>query len=408
MKSVQPQLFRSSPATHPARTAQYHFQRFVSPFCAATLRLLFTALALLYLSGKAPAQAVGSLRAKVRALALEAVEKQGLVGLGVGVVREGELAFCDYFGWEDREAKVPVGPETRFRWASISKPVTAVLALQLAREGKLDLDGDIRRLVPEFPDKGYAITARQLLGHQGGIVHYGNGPVVRTHRSYPTAHPFEDVVLALDRFKDSPLVAIPGTRFSYSTHGFILLSAVLQRAGGAPYWEQVRERIARPAGLTDFSPDYPWLDLPHRAVGYRRFAGVVLRSSDTDVSWKLAGGGYISTTGDLARFAAALLGEKLLTAEEKEPAWTAGRVGGKSSGYGLGFSVSRRGGVRIVEHSGAQEKTRTWMRLLPDRDLAFVLMTNSEWARLHGLVGELTTLLLVDAKESRSGEEHHL
>lgn len=346
------------------------------------------ALALLLLPQ--PGRAQGQdLRAAVRTAAAAEVQAQGLVGLAVGVVLNGEVAFTECFGWEDREAEVPVTAQTRFRWASISKPVTAVAALQLARAEQLDLDADVREYVPEFPAKEHPITARQLLGHLGGIVHYTNGEVVRTVRTYDVEHPFADVVLALDRFKESPLVAVPGTRYAYTTHGYILLSAVVQRAGGAPYWTQVRSRVCEPAQLKSLRPDYQWEEIPHRAVGYRRQGTAVLRSTNTDVSWKLGGGGYVSTVGDLARFAAALLGDELLTDEDKALAWAPQVAAGKPTKYGLGFGTPVLDGEPVVEHSGSQEKTRTWMRLLPEHDLAVVVMTNSEWAKLRGLVTKL-------------------
>jgi serine beta-lactamase-like protein LACTB len=345
-------------------------------------------LALVLLPHSGLAQEV-DLRAGVRAAATGEVQAQGLVGLAVGVVLDGEVAFTEYFGWEDREAEVPVTAETRFRWASISKPVTAVVALQLARAGKLDLDADVREYVPEFPAKEHPITARQLLGHLGGVVHYTNGEVVRTERTYDVEHPYADVVLALDRFKQSPLVAVPGTKYAYTTHGYILLSAVVQRAGGASYWDQVRARVCAPAHLASLRPDYQWEQIPHRATGYKRPQREVLRSTNTDVSWKLGGGGYVSTIGDLAGFAAALLGDDLLTDEDKALAWTSQEAGGKRTGYGLGFGTRVVDGERVVEHSGSQEKTRTWMRLLPEHGLAVVVMTNSEWAQLRGLVTEL-------------------
>ncbi|MDA1265655.1 MAG: serine hydrolase [Planctomycetota bacterium] len=321
----------------------------------------------------------------IERLAKQAIEAQELVGLAVGVVLDGEVAFTQHYGFEDREKEVPVSAQTRFRWASISKPITAVAALQLARTGKLDLDRDIREYVPEFPAKDHPITARQLLSHQGGIVHYLNGPVIRTEREYKTEHPFESVLLALDTFKESPLVAEPGTQYSYTTHGYILLSAVVERAGKQSYWEQVQQRIVERAKLASLEPDYQWTQIEHRAVGYRRITGIAVRGSNTDVSWKLGGGGYLSTVADLAGFAAALMGDGLLTEEDKAIAWAPAKLAnGSSTGYGLGFGVRRENGELFVQHSGSQEKTRTMMRMLPERGLAVVLMTNSEWAQLNG------------------------
>jgi serine beta-lactamase-like protein LACTB len=317
-------------------------------------------------------------------------EAQGLVGLAAAVVRDGKVAHELYLGHADRAANVHVDAHTLFRWASISKPVTAVAAMQLVLAEKLDLDRDVRTYVPEFPEKPWPLTARQLLCHQGGVVHYTNGKVVRTDAQYDREHPFEDVVLALDQFKASDLVAEPGTTYAYTTHGYMLLGAVVERAGGERFADQVRRRVAEPAGMTSFQPDYQWVDIPHRAVGYRRLGEAILPTTNTDVSWKLPGGGFISNVGDLARFAAALMGDTLLPADTRERMWTNQSTrDGKRTGYGLGFGVSNVDGERRIAHSGSQEKTRTLMQLFPKDRVAVVLMTNSEWAKLDTFAAAL-------------------
>jgi CubicO group peptidase (beta-lactamase class C family) len=276
---------------------------------------------------------------------------------------------------------LPVTTATLFRWASVSKPITAIAAMQLAERGKLDLDADVRKYVPEFPDKGVKITARELLGHQGGIVHYDNGPVIRTERKYTMPHPFADVINALDTFKESPLVNAPGDKFSYSTYGFVLLSAVVQRAGGEPFAQQVRERIIEPLGLKTLQPDYQWLNLPHRAVGYRKEGKKIVPSTDTDVSWKLGGGGYISDIGDFAGFAKGLIDRRLISAQSEQLMWTPQTLrNGERTGYGLGFEVDTHKDGRLrVAHNGSQEKSRTRLVIYPRERRGVVVMTNSEW-----------------------------
>ena len=278
-------------------------------------------LALLVLILPAPVLGQSPLPGAVDEAARGAMAKQQLVGLAVGVVVDGKVAYLQGYGFADREAKTPVDPKaTQIRWASCSKPVTAVAALQLAEKGLLDLDADVRRYVPEFPDKGVKITARQLLCHQAGIVHYTNGKVVRTERKYDAPHPFKDVVLALDMFKESPLVNPPGEKFAYTTHGYILLSAVVERAGKKAFADQVSERIAKPLGMTGFRPDYHWENIPGRAVGYVKSGEKINRRPDAaapDVSWKLGGGGYTSTVEDFARFAAGLANHKLVSARDR-------------------------------------------------------------------------------------------
>jgi CubicO group peptidase (beta-lactamase class C family) len=232
------------------------------------------------------------------------------------------------------------------------------------------------------------ITTRQLLAHLGGVVHYRNGPVVRTEREYDRVHPYESVILALDTFKESPLVCAPGEKHSYTTHGYILASAVVERAGEQKFAEQVRERIVEPLGMETLRPDYQWEEIPGRTVGYRKNVVGVVRSTDTDVSWKLGGGGFISNVEDLARLAAGLIGDDLLDAEMKEMMWTAAVTrAGETTSYGLGFSVAEENGRLKVSHSGAQEKTRTRLVIYPDDGHGVVVMTNSE----HGSPGAFTT-----------------
>lgn len=331
----------------------------------------------------------------------EEMERQELVGVAIGVIREGRIVYTAGYGLADRENEVPVTDDTMFRWASISKPVTAVAAMQLVEAGELDLEADVRAYVPEFPDKGAPISTEQLLSHLSGIVHYRNGPVERQPRDYETDHPFESVILALDTFAPSPLVSQPGERYSYSTHAYILASAVVERAGEGTFWAQVQERICEPLGLTTLQPDYQWLDIPNRAVGYRKIGEHVFKTTNTDVSWKLGGGGFISNVHDLARFAAALMNHELVGDATSLDMWTP-RVDrqGEATGYGLGLSVSRPNDTLRVAHNGSQEKARTRMVFYPEQRHGVVVMTNTE----HANPGAITTAIYRAINRSASEE----
>jgi CubicO group peptidase (beta-lactamase class C family) len=319
------------------------------------------------------------------------MRRQHVVGMAIGIIQGGQIAYVQEYGLADRENRQPVTPQTLFRWASCSKPLTAIAALQLAESGRLDLDANVRSYVPEFPDKGVVITARQLLCHQSGIVHYTNGLVLRTAGHYGTPHPFEDVVNALDTFKRSPLLFRPGRKFSYTTHGYILLSAVVQRAGKQKFAEQVAERIAQPLGLATLQPDYQWLDIPNRAVGYHKHFGSVERMTDTDVSWKLGGGGYISNIGDFARFAAALINGGLVSKPTEAMMWTQQKLAdGSPTNWGLGFRVDLGPNGRLrVSHNGEQEKTATRLVIYPAEKSGVVIMSNCVWVN----PGQFSTLI---------------
>jgi CubicO group peptidase (beta-lactamase class C family) len=319
------------------------------------------------------------------------MQKQQIVGLAVGIIQNGQIVYMKGYGFADQENRVPVTSQTLFRWASCSKPLTAVATLQLMEKDQLDLDTAVRQYVPEFPDQRVVITPRQLLSHQSGIVHYANGRVIRTQRQYTTPHPFEDVVLALDTFKESPLLHTPGEKVSYTTHGYILLSAVVQRAGKQKFAEQVQERIATPLGMTTLQPDYHWQSIPYRAIGYRKQDGQVVRSTDTDVSWKLGGGGYLSNIDDFARFAEGLINRRLVTDKTEALMWEPQKLAnGASTEWGLGFVVELGPDRRLkVSHDGSQEKARTRMVMYPREKHGVVIMSNSEWVN----PGQFSTLV---------------
>ena len=361
----------------------------------------------LLLATAATAATTAPLAERVDEAMRDEMARQELVGLAVGVIQDGQITYLKGYGLANREQRLPVTRQTMFRWASISKPLTAVAAMQLWERGELDLEREARRYVPEFPDKGTALRVRHLLCHQGGVVHYTNGKVIQTERDYPVAHPFENVIFALDTFKESPLVNEPGEKYSYSTRGYMLVSAIVERAGKQKFAEQVRDRIAKPLKLATLQPDYQWENIPHRAVGYRKRSGQVTASTNTDVSWKLGGGGFISNIDDLAKFAAGLLNHRLVKPATRQKMWTRQKTrDGKPTAYALGFSHKhyRDGtlhkwnasgtGIEIVGHSGSQEKTRTWMALWPGQKLGGVVMSNSEYANPGKLAARLLEVVM--------------
>jgi len=349
-------------------------------------RLVTNLLLLLLLVFSRPLLAQSTLPDQLETLIVEEMDKQQLVGVAVGLIQNGKVTYLRGFGYADRENAVPVDTDTMFRWASISKTMTAITALQLWEQGKLDLDADIRSLVPSFPAQEYdgkdvVVTPRMLLCHQGGIVHYTNGTVIPRQQEYRREYPFRNVRLAVNDFSLSPLVNGPGEKYSYTTRGYILLSAAVQQAGGQKFATQVQRRIARPCGMVTLQPDYQWKEISNRAVGYRKVDGDIVPSTNTDVSWKLAGGGFISTIGDIARYGVGLLEGKLVSADTEKLMWTSQSTSdGTQNTYGLGFQVFNPENPRILGHGGAQEKTRTVLVLSPERETGVVVMSNSEYA----------------------------
>ena len=317
---------------------------------------------------------------RVDAAVRKEMKRTGAVGVAIGLIRNGRIVYLKGYGLADRERGKPVTTRTCFNWASNSKPLMAVAAMQLYESGRLDLDADVRKYVPEFPKKKHTVTVRHLLCHQSGIPHYRNGPVVPTDRCYCRAFPGLDPVVSLDRFNRSPLIYRPGDRTTYSSYAYVLLSAVVQRAGRRASREQIESRISAPLGLRSLQLDMPFPLQDNWAAGYVKRSGRVRRSDEQANYWKHGAGGYKSNIEDFARWAAALLGERLLKKKSKAVMWQVQKLrNGKPTRWGLGFTLTKTGNALTISHNGSQPETRTRLRITPKTKDGFVMLCNSSF-----------------------------
>lgn len=308
------------------------------------------------------------------------MEKQQIVGAAVGIIRDGEIVHLKGYGLADREKKVPATADSVFNWASNSKPLAAVLAMQLVDAKKLDLDADVRKYVPEFPDKGATITTRHLLCHQSGIPHYTNGKIVSADR-VPTAEELFDPIQSLNKFNRSPLIFKPGEKTDYSSYAYILLSAVIQRAGKESFHKQIENRIAKPLKMTSLELDVESKSQKNWTLGYAKVGlGLVVTVPDEAHYWKHGAGGYKSNVGDFARWAKGLIDHKLVSESAEKAMWTRQKTtDGKLTTWGLGFTVDEQGGLRVA-HNGSQPETTTRMVIYPKSRQGVVVMTNCRHA----------------------------
>jgi CubicO group peptidase (beta-lactamase class C family) len=308
--------------------------------------------------------------------------RAGIPGASVAIAVGGTLRFAGGYGLADVENGVPAKAATMYRLASVSKPITAAAVLKLSEEGRLDLDAPIQRYVPGFPQKTGTVTARDLLGHLGGVRHYRDDEPINTT-------PYSSVGSGLDFFKDDALVAEPGTRYVYSTYGYNLLGAAIEGASGGSYLQYLRETIFAPAGMTAIRVDEVAPIIPNRAQGYRRTSeGVLLNSDLADVSYKVPGGGFIATAPDVARFGAALVAGTLVSKASLDAMLTPRREkGGRETGYGLGLNVSGTERRREAWHTGGQERVSTVLFLRPEDGVSVAVLSN-----LQGVGRELVSL----------------
>jgi serine beta-lactamase-like protein LACTB, mitochondrial len=311
------------------------------------------------------------------------MSRLGIPGLSVAVVVDHKLRWSNGYGLADVENFVPAKATTAYRLGSISKPITAAAVMQLVERGKLDLDAPIQKYCPAFPAKQWPVTARQLLGHLAGVRHYKNDA------EYGSTRHYNNVVEGLEMFKDDPLLFEPGTKYSYTTHGFAVLGCAVEGASGMRFEEYVRENVFKPAGMDRIRVDNVTDIIPNRAQGYQKTQSGDLRNSGlADTSYKIPGGGFISTVGDLAKFAIAMQTSVLVKKETLDQMWVSQKTrDGKATEYGLGWGVSERMGLKEVHHGGAQQRVSTMLYTIPEKGLVVVIMTN-----LEGIGGGLATL----------------
>lgn len=294
-------------------------------------------------------------------------------GVSVGVLHRGR-AWREARGIVHQGAATPATSSTSFRLASITKTLTAVAVMQLVEEGRLSLDDRLSALLPGAPPPWRPITIRQLLSHTSGIRHYPPKGPERTLN----VHLDTDATLAL--IATRPLATSPGRRFLYTTYGYDVLGAVLERLEARPYAEVLAERILDPIGMEDTHVEDSRRRDPAWPDGLRLTRrGVVVPSPRIDLSSRFAGGGLRGTVDDLLRYSDALLHGHLVSDATLRLMTTPTLLpDGSTTDYGLGFAVYPQRGHLVVAHAGGQPETTTLLFLLPAEDLAIVAATNLE------------------------------
>jgi CubicO group peptidase (beta-lactamase class C family) len=335
-------------------------------------------------------------RARMEAAVARFMTLHRAPGVAIGIVENGQTSWAAGFGVSDLENPVKVDEHTLFRLASISKVFTAISAMRLTERAMLDLDAPVQRYCPAFPDKGRPITTRQLLAHRGGIRHYKSetpdDPEISNVK--PCKNPLQD---GLDFFARDPLVAEPGTKFVYSTQGYILIGCVVEGASHSRYADWVRESILRPAGMSETVLDDRLGIVPRRTRFYRRSesGAAVLNADPHDSCYKVPSGGWLSSAADMTRFAVSILNDRLLERATRDTMWAPVGPGEKDKPvYSLGWRTNVDDGVATVGHTGGQQGTTTVLLMAPSAMTGVVVLVNMEKVPALDLAKELLKVAL--------------
>jgi CubicO group peptidase (beta-lactamase class C family) len=316
-------------------------------------------------------------------------------GCILGVSRAGKVVYEKGYGMADLEQDVPITPASIFHVASISKQFTAMAIMLLDQQGKLSIDDEVRKYVPELPDYGKRVTLRNLLTHTSGIRDQWSLLEMAGWREDDLITE-DDVMWAITRQRS--LNFNPGDEYLYSNSGFTLLAVIVKRVSGQSLRAFADEQIFKPLGMTHthFHDDHTML-VPHRTSAYQRRDGGGWRVSipvfDTYGATSL-----FTTAEDLLKweqnFAEPRVGTPALLARMQDEAVL---NDGSHTGYGFGLAIAKHRGVREVGHSGADAGYRADVERYPDQQLAVTALCNASNSNPGMLTRQVADLYLGNA-----------
>ncbi|HEU4484321.1 MAG TPA: serine hydrolase domain-containing protein [Povalibacter sp.] len=328
-------------------------------------------------------------------------------GACVIVVKDGEVLFRGARGMANVELGVPLHPQSVLRIGSITKQFTAAAVLLLVREGRLSLSDPVTKYLPGYPTHGETITIRHLLSHTSGIRSYTDIPEWR-----PTLRTDVSVDQLVDIFKDKPLDFAPGTRWTYSNSGYVLLGAVIERVSGQSYAQFMRTRIFDPLGMKQTRVDVPGDVIPDRAAGYSLRDGRWMNADFLSMTQPYSAGALVSSVDDLARWNAAMENNDILTSDLWMRATTSFALSdGTPTRYGAGWMMGRLGKLATLEHSGGIYGFNGYVLRVPAEHFYVAVLANAAPSKTstRQLALQLATTVLgisLDTPEVPVGPKH--
>jgi CubicO group peptidase (beta-lactamase class C family) len=307
---------------------------------------------------------------------------RGRPGAAVRVIRDGTLVHARDYGLANIKGRVPLGQETAFLLASLTKPFTALAVLVLVEKGRLGYDSRLSDFFPDFPDYAREVAVRHLLRHTSGLREFEDlcrgridGDWFRSAESPPSA--FEPTTEQIRRLLawQKGLRFAPGERCEYSNSGYAVLARIIEVASGRPYAEFLREAIFAPLGM-DHSvvPVAAWRAVPGRATSYTGGPDGPYRDIDySPLNLVYGEDGVYTTAADMVTWDRALYGDCPVRQSTLEEAFRPGRLNdGSPTDCGYGWFV----GPGYVDHSGEWAGFRTYIRRYPGRRFTVIVLAN--------------------------------
>jgi CubicO group peptidase (beta-lactamase class C family) len=321
-------------------------------------------------------------------------------GCAVGVAHAGSVVMSRAWGMADLEHDVPNTPATIFEAGSVAKQFTAAAIILLAEQGKLSLDDDVRKHLPELPDYGSTITIRHLMTHTSGLRDWGSVAAIagwgRSDRTHDHDHVLD--ILVRQRALNFP----PGDEYSYSNSGYNLMAIIVARVSGISFADFSRRYIFQPLGMTDTQ----WRDDYTRIVRGRSSAYSMARGGwriDRPIEHVHGNGGLLTTVADLLTWNQALTHGRIGGPDFTRTMQTQQVLNnGRQISYAGGLMVETFNGVSEVGHTGSTSGYRAFLARYPDQQVDVALLCNASNANPGGIGRQVATVFLGDAVQAPS------
>ena len=297
----------------------------------------------------------------------------GKPGVSALVYKEGKVIYRKAFGMANLELDVPMKPENVFELGSITKQFTSVSILMLMEQGKLSLDDEITKYLPDYPTKGKRITIHNLLNHTSGIKSYTDLPNFRA-----TARTDQSPKEIIDIFKDEPMDFDPGEKWQYNNSGYIVLGYIIEKVSGKSYADFISDNIFVPLKMNNSYYGSQSNLIKKRASGYMPIEGGYKNADYLSMTLPYAAGSLMSCVDDMLLWHKAVHNNTLISAESKAKAFTSGSLNnGKPTHYGYGWQVSEIKGTESIEHGGGIFGYVTQGVYVPSENVYVILLTNT-------------------------------
>ena len=301
-------------------------------------------------------------------------------GLSLAVVRNGQIIKSHGYGFADLQLNVPATDTTVYEIGSMTKQFTAAAVMMLVEDGRVSLDDSIRKYFPDAPAAWQRITIRHLLTHTSGIQNHVAVPgylgAFKTNLLLETTPARDDL---LKMFFRLPLEFGAGETWAYDNTGYYLLGIIIERASGESFWQFVDERIFRALGMNATRNTDPKLLVPHRASGYEWVADHFENRPVLLPTIAFSAGSLQSNVEDLAKWDAALYGDRLLKRSSREQMWTPAKTKDGAVApfnYGMGWFIDSYHGHRLVQHAGGTPGFSSAIYRFIDDRLTVIILTN--------------------------------